>query len=50
MGIPPTGKQAIASAVQIVQIADGMIVEDWLDGDKLGLLQQLGILPSFAGA
>src|SRR5262245_55060012 len=39
MGIPPTGKQVTASAVLTLRIMDGMIVEDWLDGDKLGLLQ-----------
>jgi predicted ester cyclase len=49
MGIPPTGKQATASAVLILQIEDGKIVEDWLEGDKLGLLQQLGVIPSSAG-
>ena len=50
MGIPPTGKQVTASAVLTLRIVDGMIIEDWLDGDKLGLLQQLGVIPSSAQA
>src|SRR3954471_4627338 len=33
MGIPPTGKQVVASAVLTLRIMDGRIVEDWLDGD-----------------
>ena len=49
MGIAPTGMQATASAVLIVRIEDGKIVEDWLNLDQLGLLQQLGVVPSFAG-
>ena len=50
MGIPPTGKQVTASAVLTLRIVDGMIVEDWLDGDKLGILQQIGAIPSSAQA
>jgi len=50
IGIPPTGKQVTASAVLTLRIVDGKIVEDWLDGDKLGLLQQLGVIPSSAQA
>ena len=50
IGIPATGKQVTASAVLTLRIVDGMIVEDRLDGDKLGLLQQLGAIPSSAQA
>ena len=50
MGIPPTDKHATAGAVLIVRIADGRIVEDWLNLDQLGLLQQLGVIPSITGA
>jgi len=46
LGIPPTGKQVSASAILSLRIMDGKIVEDRLDGDKLGLLQQLGVIPS----
>ena len=50
MSIPPTGNQVTASAVLTLRIVSGKIVEDWLDGDKLGLLQQLGVIPSSAQA
>src|SRR3954453_156671 len=46
LGIPATGKQVSASAILSLRIVDGKIVEDRLDGDKLGLLQQLGVIPS----
>ena len=50
IGIPPTGKYASASAVLTLRIVDGKIVEDRLDGGKLSLLQQLGVIPSSAQA
>lgn len=50
MGIPPTGKEVTASAVMTLRIVDSRIVEDWLDGDKLGILQQIGVIPSSAQA
>jgi predicted ester cyclase len=50
LGIPPTGRQVTASAVLTLRIVDSRILEDWLDGDKLGLLQQLGAIPSSAHA
>jgi predicted ester cyclase len=46
LGIPATGKQVSASAILTLRIVDGKIVEDRLDGDKLGLLLQLGVIPS----
>jgi steroid delta-isomerase-like uncharacterized protein len=46
MGIPPTGKQATVTGIQIVRIANGRIVENWINFDALGLLQQLGVLPA----
>jgi steroid delta-isomerase-like uncharacterized protein len=45
-GIPPTGKQASSSGITIFRIADGQIVEEWSESDMLGLLQQVGAIPS----
>ena len=45
-GIPPTGKRAVVQGVYIHRLADGKMVEDWAIRDTLGLLQQLGIIPS----
>ena len=46
MGIPPTGKQVTLSAIVIVRIVNGKAVEVWENGDTLGLLQQLGVVPA----
>lgn len=46
MGIPPTGKQATTTGIQIVRIANGKIVENWINLDTLGMLQQLGVIPA----
>jgi predicted ester cyclase len=45
MGFPPTGKRATISGIFLYRIADGKIVESWIQSDRLGLLQQLGLVP-----
>ena len=44
-GIAPTGKQVALSGIDIQHVIDGKIVENWVNLDALGLLQQLGVLP-----
>jgi len=46
MGIPPTGKQTSVTGINILRFANGKGVEEWFNGDDLGLLQQLGVIPS----
>ncbi len=46
MGIPPTGKQATATGIVIGRLANGKFVESWLNFDALGMLQQLGVIPT----
>jgi predicted ester cyclase len=46
MGIPPTGKQFTATAIDIVRFAGGKAVEHWGNSDDLGMLQQLGVIPT----
>ncbi len=46
MGIPPTGKQFSATGIEIYRFEGGKIAEHWLESDMLGLLQQLGAVPS----
>ncbi len=46
MGIPPTGKQTITTGILIVRIVNDKAVEDWLNFDALGMLQQLGVIPA----
>ncbi len=45
LGIAPTGKEATITTNDIYRIVDGKIVEQWVEGNMPGLLQQLGILP-----
>jgi len=44
--IPSTGKQVAVSTIEITRIAGGKIVEDWGLDDRLGMLQQLGLVPA----
>ncbi len=46
MGIPATGKSATVTGMFLSRIADGKIVEGWGNFDALGMLQQLGVVPS----
>jgi len=41
LGIPPTGKQVTFSVIHIEQLGDGKIVDHWVLGDSLAMLQQL---------
>jgi steroid delta-isomerase-like uncharacterized protein len=41
-GLEPTGKRISIDGVFVSRIADGMIVEEWVYYDALGLWQQLG--------
>ena len=45
MGIPPTGKQVSLPGVVVDRIANGQLVESWLQADVLGMMQQLGVVP-----
>jgi predicted ester cyclase len=46
MGIPPTGKQVKVSGITIDRLEGGKIVEEWGSFDQLGMLQQIGVIPS----
>ncbi len=46
MGMPPTGQQVSIGLIDIVRIVDGKVVEHWSRGDDLGMMQQLGIIPT----
>src|SRR5258708_9147472 len=45
-GMPPSGKTATWDAIHITRIKDGKIVEHWAVQDHLGMLQQLGFIPT----
>src|SRR5439155_9576915 len=46
MGIPPTGKQVRVTAIDINRIVGGKGVEQWLEMDTQGLLEQLCVIPA----
>ncbi len=45
-GMPATGKQATWTEMHIVRFANGKIVEHWANVDQVGMLQQLGLMPT----
>jgi predicted ester cyclase len=45
MGMAPTGKRVTVTAIDIVRISQGKIVEHWESMDQLGMMQQLGVIP-----
>lgn len=45
-GVPPTGRQGVVTGITISRVADGKVVEGWTNLDELGLLQQLGVIPT----
>jgi inosine-uridine nucleoside N-ribohydrolase/predicted ester cyclase len=44
--IPPTGNEVTIRANVIVYLVDGKVVEEWMTVDMLGLMTQIGALPS----
>ena len=46
MGIPPTGNRVEISGVTINRFSGSKIAEDWYQGDDLGMMRQLGLIPS----
>jgi steroid delta-isomerase-like uncharacterized protein len=46
MGIPPSGKPIELRGMTILRIEDGKIHEVWENIDLLGLMQQMGAIPS----
>jgi predicted ester cyclase len=45
-GVHPTGKQIHTGATTLERVQNGKIVERRVYSDRLGMLQQLGLLPS----
>ncbi len=50
MGVPPTGQLVTLSSIEVMRIEGGKIVEHWDELDALGILRQLGALPSTGAA
>ena len=45
-GIPPTGKRMTVTGIGIGRFEGGRLVEGWDEWDAVGLLRQIGVIPS----
>jgi steroid delta-isomerase-like uncharacterized protein len=45
-GVPATGKQVRFTAIELNRMEGGKVAEHWVELDLLGLLQQLGAIPT----
>uniref|UniRef100_A0A831WZJ6 Ester cyclase n=1 Tax=Thermorudis peleae TaxID=1382356 RepID=A0A831WZJ6_9BACT len=50
MGIPASGRRVRFTEIHTARVEGGKIVERWSEWDQLGLLQQIGAIPSPAGS
>ena len=48
LGVEPTGRRLTMTGIAIHRVADGRLVEHWSQIDLIGLLQRLGVVPTFA--
>ena len=49
-GIPATGKKVKVSYIDMWRIENGKAAENWVQMDMIGLMQQLGVMPTPEGA
>jgi predicted ester cyclase len=50
MGVAPTGRDVVVSGQTLSRLANGKIIEEWTNWDTLGMLQQIGAVPTAAAA
>jgi len=46
MGIPATGRPTTVTGMVLNRLAAGKITEGWGNFDALGMMQQLGVIPT----
>ena len=46
MGIPPTGKSVTVTGTSTHRFAGGKLAESWVNFDAMGMLQQIGAIPT----
>ena len=46
MGMPATGKSANMTSIHLFRVKNGKLVERWANQDDLGMMQQLGVIPT----
>jgi len=42
---PPSGRRVTTTGIAIYQLEQGKVVRVWLETDRLGVLQQIGVIP-----
>jgi steroid delta-isomerase-like uncharacterized protein len=50
MGMPPSGKSYDIGEIHIFRIRDGKVAEHWHQLDMLGMMRQLGAMPTPTGS
>jgi len=48
--LPATGRKIAVFGIDIFRLTDGMVAESWEEVDRLGMMQQLGVIPGAASA
>jgi predicted ester cyclase len=48
-GLAPTGKALTNTGMAIYRLAHGKVAQSWVETDRLGALQQLGLVPDSLG-
>ncbi len=46
LGVPATGRHVRWVEIHWLRVVDGQVVEQWLERDALGLLEEFGVLPA----
>ena len=46
MGVPPTDKAVSIKYLDLWTVKDGKLLETWVQMDMMGLMQQLGVVPT----
>jgi steroid delta-isomerase-like uncharacterized protein len=46
MGVPATGRQVAVEVIETYRLTEGKIAEQWVILNVMGLMQQLGVVPS----
>ncbi len=49
-GIAPSGKEVTMTGIDMIRLAEGKMVEDRVEVDQIGMLQQLGVISSLQRA
>jgi steroid delta-isomerase-like uncharacterized protein len=45
-GIPPTGRSVKVTATVVYRVEGGRLAEGWINRDDLGMMRQLGVIPT----